>query len=318
LAESRIPVVIIGASGNLGSLVTKECLNRPELQVELTIVLDDIKDKCLCDKVKENGGECIKLDINNFEEMRNVLPQNGHTIISCVFGDDNTMIEGQCNLLNLANSLNYKRFIASDFLCNIWNCKIGESYLIDQRLKFRDFLKSSKVKGLHFSHGIFMETYFWLAEKLGYFGYWGDINQKIDLTSQEDVARFVAAGVSRPNLTGDVFISGCEYSTKDIASLYNQITGKKMDTKCLGSIDDLRAKLKDLKEQDDPFLSVQYSLMLPIFDGRGKIKNRMNNQFPEVKITSLEDFIKRIEGKGLQYNYTLPDLIRGCEKEIQA
>jgi len=43
----------------------------------------------------------------------------------------------------------------------------------------------------------------------------------------------------------------------------------------------------------------------------------MNNQFPEVKVTSLEDFIKRIEGKGLQYNYTLPDIIRGCEKEIK-
>jgi len=63
---------------------------------------------------------------------------------------------------------------------------------------------------------------------------------------------------------------------------------------------------------------VQYSLMLPLFDGRGKIKNRMNSQFPEVKVTTLEDFIGKIQSKGLQYNYTLPDLVRWCETEIKS
>jgi hypothetical protein len=286
--------------------------------VRLTIVLDDIKDKCLCDKVKENGGECVKLDITKQENLKNLLPKDCDTIISCVFGDDRTLINGQCNLLNYASQLGYKRFVASDFLSNIWNCKLGESYLIDQRLKFRDSLNKSNVKGLHFSHGIFMETYFWLAEKCGYFGYWGDKNQKIDLTSQEDVAKFVAAAVSRENLTGDVCISGGEYSTEEIANLYNHLTGKNLEVKCLGSIDDLKKNISEFKSTDDPFMLVQYSIMLPLFDGRGKIKNRMNSQFPEVKVTTLEDFIGKIQSKGLQYNYTLPDLVRWCETEIKS
>jgi hypothetical protein len=280
--------------------------------VRLTIVLDDIKDKCLCDKVKENGGECINLDIAS-SNLENVLPSNCDTIISCVFGDDKTIIDGQTNLLNEAVRLNYKRFVASDFMCNIWNCNQGESYMIDQRIKFREcFNKTKEIKRLSFCHGLFMETYFWFFEKLGFFGYWGDINQKINLTAQEDVAKFVAAAVARPNVSGDIFISGCEYSTKEIVELYSQITGKKIEAKCLGTIDDLRSRVKSMKEVDDPFLYVQYNLLLPIFDGRGRITHKMNDNFPEVKVRSLEDFIKGIENKGLQYNFTLPDILKTC------
>lgn len=319
MAESRVPVVIVGSSGNLGALVTRECLNRPEIQVKLTIVLDDYKDKCMCDKVKENGGECVTLDINNPQNLEKVFPKECDTLISCVFGDDKTMIDGQCNLCNIACKLNYKRFISSDFMSNIWNCKQGESYLIDQRLKFRDCLnKCKEIKGVHFSHGLFMETYFWMVEKWGFFGYWGDINQKINLTCQEDVARYVAAVVARPDMAGDIFVSGCEYSTQEILNLYNQITGKKLEAKCFGTIDELKSKIKSSNLKDDPLLAVQYNLMLPIFDGRGRITNKMNSYFPEVKVTTLEDFIKRIENKGLQYNFTVPDVLQCCmQKEVK-
>lgn len=229
------------------------------------------------------------------------------------------MIDGQCNLLEWASKLNYKRFVASDFLCNIWNCKKGENYLIDQRWNFRECLNKCKgIKGLHFSHGVFMETYFWLFEKLGYFCYWGDINQKINLTSQEDVARFVAAAVARPDCSGEIFVSGCEYSTQEIVNLYNQVTGKKMEAKCCGTIDELRSKIKSLKENQDPLLSVQYNIMLPIFEGKGRITNKMNDQFPEVKCTKLEDFIKSIDNKGLQYNFTLPDLLQSSQFKVKA
>jgi thioester reductase-like protein len=58
MALSPLNILIVGATGNLGSLITRECLDRPELIVH-TLVFDKNQDKCLCDEVAKGGGKCI-------------------------------------------------------------------------------------------------------------------------------------------------------------------------------------------------------------------------------------------------------------------
>lgn len=314
MAESKINVLIVGATGSLGHYVTRECLKRPELRVS-TLVLDVNKDQCLCDEVSKAGGKCIQADLTKPETFKDCC-KGIHTVISTVMGNDEVMLKGQCNLLDDAIKNNVKRFVPSDFTFDIWNLKQGDNYFIDQRLKFRQILesKSNQIKGLHFTHGIFMETYFWLVDKWG-FNYWGDINNKIDLTATEDVGKFVAAAVSRGNRFGDVKIVGQELSIKQILEIYNLVSGSNTEPKCLGSVEDLKKRITELKGGKDLLDLVHCELLLPVYDGRAKIKNPMNSEFPEVKTLNLDIFLKQSQGKGT-YHYTIPEVLKQCEKEI--
>jgi len=161
-----------------------------------------------------------------------------------------------------------------------------------------------------------METYFWWVNKKG-FNYWGDINQKIDLTSQEDVAKFVIWGVLDKNRTGYVKISGNELSTKEIVDIYNMVLGKKEEAKNMGSIQDLWKLIKEKKEAGEWFEWIQLGYALAMYDGSGKIKNKMNMEWPQVKVTTLEDFLKKTQGKPL-YESPIPDVVKWCEKQIQS
>jgi hypothetical protein len=239
-----------------------------------------------------------------------------HTVISALVGGDDVIIDGQTRLLEDAEKNGVVRFVPSDFSFDIWNIPKGRHYFTDQRLKFKERLDKSKVKGLHFSNGMFLETYFWVANKSG-FEYWGDINQKIDLTSEIDVAKFVISAIRDKNREGHVKIVGNELSTKEIVDLYNLVLGKKESAKNMGSIEDLKKKVQELKGKGDCFEAIQLGYAIPMFDGTGKIKDKMNNQFPDVKVMKLEDFLKMTQGKPT-YEYTIPYVCKAVEQQIRS
>jgi nucleoside-diphosphate-sugar epimerase len=108
------------------------------------------------------------------------------------------------------------------------------------------------------------------------FAYWGDINQKLDLTTEEDVAKFVIAAIRDKNRVGHVKITSNELSTREIVEIYNKVLGKNEQAKNMGSLEDLRKKVQELKEKDT-FESVQLGYALFMFDGSGKIKDKMNS-----------------------------------------
>jgi len=151
--------------------------------------------------------------------------------------------------------------------------------------------------------------FFWLVnhQHIG-FTYWGDINQKIDLTAEEDVAKFVIVAILDKNREGHVKVCGSELSTKEIVELFNKILGKNEQAKFMGSIEDLKNRVNELKEKEI-FESIQLGYVIPMFDGSGKIKDKMNSQFPEVKVMTLEDFITKTHGKP-DYQYTIPFMIK--------
>lgn len=159
-----------------------------------------------------------------------------------------------------------------------------------------------------------METYFWMVNKCG-FKYYGDINQKIDLTSQEDTAKFVISAIKDKNRSGDIKIFGQELSTKEIVDTYNKVLGRKEQAKFMGSIDDLKKEVNELREKGKLFDSLQLAYEIPMFDGTGKIKDRMNSQFSDVKTMTLEGFLQKTQGK-VNYEYTIPDVVKYCEKQI--
>jgi hypothetical protein len=310
MVDSRLPILIVGATGNLGSLVTKECLKLNKFIVN-TLVFDKNEDKCLCEEVAKAGGKCYTGDIMKPESFKGVT-KGMHSVICCVLGNEDVFWQGQINLLNECIENNVKRFLPSFFTIDLWNIPKGESRLVDEYHDLRKQIESSNVKGLYISHGIFMESYFWFMRKFGFI-YFGDVNQKINLTAELNVAQVVAYALSNPNRFGDIKIFGSEMSTNELCDLYNMISGEKNQPKCLGSLDDLRNKKWSLSEQDFG-MDMLCAFLLPVFDGRGRIKNNNNSEFNEIKFWNVEDFLKQSQTKGFNYEFPIPELSQKFEQ----
>jgi len=127
------------------------------------------------------------------------------------------------------------------------------------------------------------------------------------LTAEEDLARIVALTVSRPERFGDVRIFGSELSTKELCEIYNMAFNQNCQPKCLGSIDDLKQRICE-KDQQDYDMRLLCGFLLPVFDGRGRIKENNNMEFNEIKLMNVEEFLKNNLSKGSNYQFPWPEL----------
>lgn len=311
ISNNKINILIVGASGNLGRHIVNHALKRPNLQVNILLRSKE-KAMDLVDLVTKSGGKVFEGDVTNADSIRNIT-LGMHTIISALLGDDSVIIQGQKNLLEDGERHGVKRFVPSDFSGDIWNIPLGQHYFTDQRLKFKQILDKSKIMGLHFSNGYFMETYFYMVNKYG-FTYWGDVKQKLDLTTEEDVAKFVIAAVSDKDRVGQIKIVGNELSTKEIVDIYNMVLNKQEVAKKLGSLDELRNKIQELGKMGNFKDAVELGYSLMFFDGSVKIKNKMNNEFMDVKVMSLEDFLKMTQGNMKNYRFTISEVLENQQQ----
>lgn len=176
---------------------------------------DPTKDKELTKAVEKAGGKVFKGDIAQPETLV-AATENIHTVISALNSTENKIVvDGQINLLNASMKNGVKRFVPSDFgvdYTKFTREELARTAIISPKLTFQEHLDRTSITQLHFKQGALIETFFQL-QKQG-FGYWGEDNFKLDLTSYDDIARAVAAGVSRPNLSGRFVFIGESLSYK--------------------------------------------------------------------------------------------------------
>jgi putative NADH-flavin reductase len=145
-------VLIVGATGNLGKLIVHEALKNTEW-LNVNVMVRNISKASECvEMIKKAGGKVFEADITKPETFKDIT-KGMHTVISALIGGEDVILEGQTRLLEDAERNGVVRFIPSDFSFDIWNFQKGRLYFTDLRLKFKERLDKSKVKGLHFSVG---------------------------------------------------------------------------------------------------------------------------------------------------------------------
>ncbi len=290
VSTQKLPILIVGATGQLGSLITKHSLQQPNLEVNILIRNPD-KNKELVDQIKNSGGRVVIGDVTKPETLKDST-KGIHTVVSALIGDDATMFDGQKHLAEDAIKNDVKRFVPSDF--SVWPAKLGEDEhpFLGQRIRFRKYLEGTPMKGLHVSLGMFTETFFYfMAHLFPGLHYYQNADQKIDTTTYNDTARYVAAAVAKPDRVGDLKIRGDCLSINEIAEIYNRITGKNVKPENRGSIDDLKKQITELR-QKEYFKSVLLNYEIFLFDGRGVMDKVDNAEFPEIKPLSFEEYVK--------------------------
>jgi len=290
--NQKLNVLIVSATGQLGALITKHALANPKLQVSI-LVRDPTKNKELVEQVEKAGGKVFKADLTDPQSLKGVA-KGIHTIISAVNSyDDKIVVDGQINLLKEALASGVTRYVPSDFGTNhslFTREEISRTAVIHPKYKFQDYLDTTPIKQLHFFNGNLTETFFWV-QSMG-FGYWGDSSIKHDITTYDDIAKVVAEAVANPDLTGKIVYTGEKLSIHDVANIYNKVRGTNIQPKNKGSIEDLK-RLYDEARQKEDHNAEFLGLFLLQADKRSTFDKNDNADFPQIKITSVEEFLKQ-------------------------
>lgn len=290
--NQKLNILVVGASGNLGSLIVKHSLTKPNLIVNI-LVRDPQKNKDLTSHVEKAGGKVIVGDLAKPETLTGVT-KGMHTIVFAVSFERNIVIDGQIAVIKDAVANGVKRIVPTDYTENFEKFSKEELNTVPavvDKLQVREYLASQPIKTLRIDGAIFIETFIQMFMGKE-FNYWGNADHKFQVTSYEDTARFIAAAVAKKEQDGHLVFVGDEVTPSETVAIYNKVRGANIVAKRAGSLDELEKLAEEQEKSGNPAAwFLRFNRLL--FDERSRFDKSNNAQFPEVKPVSVEELLKQ-------------------------
>jgi uncharacterized protein YbjT (DUF2867 family) len=300
MANQQSTVLIVGATGNLGHRIVDALLIRKEKPGVRVAVRggDANKHGERLKAWQARGVEIVDADLADEPSLERAT-KGADIVISAVQGGPDVIVEGQGRLLAASRKTGVKRLVSSDYSFNHFALTEGENVNSDWRRAFDKTVMASGIGHTFFCNGGFMEVmmspFIGLVDKAaGTLSFWGDGQTKIDLTSMDDGAAYLAASVLDPaTLNRTVEIAGDELDMKGIAAAFEAATGQKLKVVSKGTIEAGYAELERLKREKVELIGLlPLMYQLPMVSGKAKLHHVENARYPDVKRTSLAVFLK--------------------------
>jgi len=290
----KTKVLVAGASGMMGQKILAALAKKPNTTV-LGLVRKREGDKL--DSLEKLGVSFVLGDLSDKSSLLKAT-KDVDVVVSAVNGGPDVAVAGQLNLLAAAKENRVRKFIPSDYSLNFFNLKPGEHAFLDFRLQVAKALHASGLEYAHVLNGCFTDVFF------GFLGaydgpnqtltYWGNGEQKFELTTTDDTASYTAEAALDPNAKGLFPVAGDSVSMKDVADIYHEVRGKKLKLVSKGTTEELRKWIEQTKASNptNVFASIRQQYLLPMVDGRGKLDNLVNRKYPHIKPLSLKEWLK--------------------------
>ena len=294
---SSTKVLVVGATGRLGSLITSALLNKPTVQVSALIRKGS---ETKAEQLKEKGVQLISGALNDSVEELQQACQNVDVIISAVIGSEDTILDGQLRLLEAAKKAGVKRFIPSDYSADYLRASIGDHDHFDMRKQVAEQVKQSGIGYTIFLNGVFMETFFGpflniIDTKNHKITYYGSADTLVDTTTYEDSAKYVVEAALDPEqLNKTVTVSGDRVTYTQLAQQIEQVTGHKITLERKGNVEDLKKLIETTKNTTHnvwAYIGMQYQYAL--HSGICELKNIQNSKYPNVQPTSIKQWLEK-------------------------
>jgi uncharacterized protein YbjT (DUF2867 family) len=287
-------IVLAGGTGDLGKRIALALIKR---KANLRILVRPGS------SLELPGADIVAIDFNNPLEL--ISACKGATIvISALAGLGDVIIDTQKRLLDAAIEAKVPRFIPSDFSADFTKLPEGSNRNFDLRREFHRYLEKKPIAATTIFNGGFMDMLSGQAPfilfKFKRVLFWGNADQKLDFTTKDDTAAYtamVALDKSTPrflNIAGDIF------SAKELAEKASEVFKTPFKLFRAGSLGMLSAIIKIVrtlspktKELYPAWQGMQY--MHNMYSGEAKLQTIDNNRYPELKWTSVKDFLKTIK-----------------------
>jgi uncharacterized protein YbjT (DUF2867 family) len=296
-------VLLVGITGMLGHKIAEAILAKDAMAVRAIVRpggTNDPRKQAELDELQARGVSFVEGDLLNPVSLPTAC-EGVEAIVSAVSGDEQMTVTGQINLIEAASAKGVRRMIPSDYAVDYRKLDWGDNYNLDMRKKVFAALASSSIDYTLILNGCFTDILFGSFLNIfdfdaGTFNYWGDGNTPFDITTTDDTAKLIAEAIADPAMANNVLqVAGDIITMKQLLETYQTVTGKKLIAKPLGSVKDLMAwidRTKAIATSPYEYLPQQYQFTM--VSGKGKLDDITNNRYPQIKLTSLSEYIRQV------------------------
>lgn len=296
---SNPTVLIAGISGELGTKIANAILDKGGMNVR------GLVHSRSSDDLKARGVEFVQGDLYDPDSLKQAC-EGVEIVVSAIKGSpskatgiyrEDIVLSGQANLLEAAMLSGVQRFVASDYSVDHFKLDLGDNYNLDLRKQFAELLRQSGLAYTHIFNGAFLEGQFTYAGlfdlEAGTFHYWGDGNQPCDFTTYDDTAKYTAEAIADPDMSNRALrVAGDVLTMKQLLATYEEVTGKQLEARSLGSVDDLKAWITQTKQtaaspMDYVFQQYQWSMV----SGKAKLDPLDNDRYPHIQPTTVKQYL---------------------------
>lgn len=288
---SKPTVLVVGSTGMLGIKIISALLDKGTTEVKAMVRPgSDSKEenRRKIEQMKAQGATIVEGDLMKPETLLSIC--EGVDVVVSAVGNNQETVPGQKNLIDAAKQQGVKRFIPSDYSVDYRKVDYGDNDNLDMRKEVLSYLQQSSLEYTLILNGAFMDnigTPYAAQFDLdnGVFEYWGDGETPLDFTTTDDTAKYVAEAVSDLDLANTALeVAGEALSNKQLLAAYEEATGKKLQEKRLGSIEELKAWIEQKKPSANSpveYLPQQYEYVM--VSGKAKLDNIQNSRYPNIK-----------------------------------
>jgi len=294
-------VLIVGASGHLGSKIVENLLNNKNSFKLSLIVPNESKEKC---QQFEKRCECVHVvDVLNTTETELCkYLKDIDLVINCMnFIEPHDEYAAEHNLIQACVKAGVERYIPSDFSVDYRNLSDVDLPRVDVRQRIHEELNKTKLKWTSILCGIILEKVFckslnMIDREKKTVNYYGEGNEQFNVCSYDDVAKFVSTLIIGRHLNKYDYkfvpIYSDTVSWKTIANNLQDVWGQEMKFNKLGSIQDLDKRIQQVKESDkELFYHLQYCRVMLMKEGQ--LKELDNEVWPTITKTNIKNFVRQ-------------------------
>ena len=289
-------IVVAGATGNLGGRITRALLESGA-DVRALVRHGTARDKL--ERLQKFGATVARVDLSSASQVTSAC-SGASCVVSALQGLRDVIVETQTVLLDAAIKAQVPRFIPSDYSIDFTKFTSGENRNLDFRREFHKRIDKASISATTIFNGAFADMLTGqmplILFKLRRVLYWGNADQRMDFTTMDDTATFTAKAALDPSAPRFLRIAGDQLSTRELADVVSEVTGKKFCLIRAGSIGVLgmlikavRAVAPQEKELYPLWQGMQY--MRNMFDGRSKLEPLDNDRYPGIRWTTVRDVL---------------------------
>jgi uncharacterized protein YbjT (DUF2867 family) len=283
-------ILLVGATGMLGSRVANYLLEQPDARVRLLVrFAADAKLKPFLDR----GAELIEGDLADHASL-NRATTGVDVIVSAVQGGPEVIIDGQVALAEAGKRNGVRRILPSDYGLDLFKATPGEHMMFDLRARADARIAEIGLEQVNILQGAFMDMFLpgrgAIDLEAGTVGFFGDGNRPIELTSVEDTARMIARVALDRNIPpGKFAFAGDHISFRQAGETVAAQTGRQVAPVSYGSEADLRAAMAAA----DPEKKVMLAYLLYMTNGQTALSGLQNRRYADMHFESFADFAAR-------------------------
>jgi len=241
-------VLLVGATGMLGSRIANHLLTQPNARLRL-LVRDhnQANSNATLKPFLDRGAEIVEGDLAKANSLDRAT-QNVDVIVSAVQGGTDVIIDGQAALAEAGKRNGVRRILPSDFALDVFKATPGENMMFDMRAQADARIAEIGLEQVNILQGAFMDMFLpgrgAVDLDAGTVSFFGDGERPIEVTSVEDTARMVTrVALDREVPAGKFAFSGDRVSFREAGRVITAQTGRPIQPVSLGSEADLRAAM---------------------------------------------------------------------------